>query len=269
MFEFNLHEWLKLSQLIGARYFVLASVAFLIFYVLFPKRFSNIKIQQKFPKLNDYTRDVFFSIISIAIFATMAYVFMIVLKDYNHVHYGSIKEYGTVFFILSFIWLFFLHDFYFYWMHRLMHTKLLFRTVHLIHHKSTNPSPWTAYAFHPLEAIFEAGIIPLIVFTLPIHKIAFVLFMLFQIIYNVYGHLGYEIMPRKLSRSPFGMFLNTSTNHNEHHKYFKGNYGLYTRFWDRLWQTKTDIMQHHKTGGNTSEMQHVLVKREVLTDADV
>lgn len=239
MHNFNWNEWLKITQMIGARYFVLAAITFLVFYILFPKYFSKIRIQPRFPRWTDYTRDVSFSILSIAIFASMAYVCMVMLRDINHVHYGSIAEYGIGWFVLSYTWLFLLHDFYFYWMHRMMHTKFLFRHVHLVHHKSTNPSPWTAYAFHPFEAIIEAGIIPLAVFTLPIHKFAFISFMLFQIIYNVYGHLGYEIMPRWIRGTRLGSYLNTSTHHNDHHRYFKGNYGLYTRCWDRLWETVT------------------------------
>jgi lathosterol oxidase len=55
---------------------------------------------------------------------------------------------------------------------------------------------------------------------------------LFQFVYNVYGHLGFEILPRPLRR-----WLNTSSAHNLHHKKFTGNYGLYTLFWDRLMGT--------------------------------
>jgi sterol desaturase/sphingolipid hydroxylase (fatty acid hydroxylase superfamily) len=56
-------------------------------------------------------------------------------------------------------------------------------------------------------------------------------------VYNVYGHLGYEIYPRWLVNSRLGRWLNTSTNHNMHHQYFKGNYGLYFRFWDEAFGT--------------------------------
>jgi sterol desaturase/sphingolipid hydroxylase (fatty acid hydroxylase superfamily) len=33
--------------------------------------------------------------------------------------------------------------------------------VQLLHHFSANPSPFAGYAFHPLEALLETGIIPL------------------------------------------------------------------------------------------------------------
>jgi sterol desaturase/sphingolipid hydroxylase (fatty acid hydroxylase superfamily) len=133
--------------------------------------------------------------------------------------------------------MFIIHDTYFYWVHRLMHHPKLYRRVHLIHHKSTNPSPWTAYAFHPLEAVLEAGIIPVIAFTLPVQRDALVWFFLFQIIYNVYGHLGYELYPKNFHKTWIGRYVNTSVAHNLHHKHFTGNFGLYTLVWDRLMGT--------------------------------
>ena len=51
------------------------------------------------------------------------------------------------------------------------------------------------------------------------------------------GHLGYEIFPKGMNRHWLGKWINTSVNHNMHHKYFHGNYGLYFTFWDRLMGT--------------------------------
>lgn len=227
----DFEPWLTAIKKISGRYFILAGVAFIVFYILFPKAFQKIKIQKLFPKPTHYYRDVFFSIISMLLFATTAYISIAVLKPYNNINYGPVKNY--FFYALSFVWMFILHDTYFYWIHRLMHQPALFKSVHLIHHKSTNPSPWTAYAFHPLEAVLESGIIPLVAFTLPVHKTAFFIFMLFQIVYNVYGHLGYELYPKGFNKTKMGKWINTGTAHNQHHKLFKGNYGLYTLVWDR------------------------------------
>uniref|UniRef100_UPI0025DAB667 sterol desaturase family protein n=1 Tax=Marivirga sp. TaxID=2018662 RepID=UPI0025DAB667 len=96
---------------------------------------------------------------------------------------------------------------------------------------------WTAYAFHPLEAILEAGIIALIAFTIPTHRSAIVIFFIFQIIYNVYGHLGFELWTRNFHKTWIGRFVNTSVAHNMHHKKFHGNFGLYTLIWDRVFGT--------------------------------
>ncbi|MEO6316932.1 MAG: sterol desaturase family protein [Chitinophagaceae bacterium] len=133
--------------------------------------------------------------------------------------------------------MFIIHDTYFYWTHRLMHHKKLFRLFHLVHHHSTNPSPWAAYSFHPLEAVVEAGIFAVFLFIIPVHPLHFYIFFFFMIVYNVYGHLGYELYPKGFSRHWLGKWVNTSVSHNQHHQYFKGNYGLYFTFWDRLMGT--------------------------------
>ena len=109
--------------------------------------------------------------------------------------------------------------------------------MHLVHHKSTNPTPFTAYSFHPSEAIIEGAVILIIVSTIPIHKISFFLFMSVQISYNIYAHLGYELIPKRITNSFLGQWINTSINHNLHHENSKNNYGLYFTFWDRILNT--------------------------------
>jgi sterol desaturase/sphingolipid hydroxylase (fatty acid hydroxylase superfamily) len=92
-------------------------------------------------------------------------------------------------------------------------------------------------AFHPLEAFVEAAIIVVVVFLFPVHPLAIGIFLLFMMLYNVYGHLGYELYPAGFSKSFIGKWINTSVNHNQHHMHFKGNYGLYFLFWDRMMGT--------------------------------
>ena len=50
------------------------------------------------------------------------------------------------------------------------------------------------------------------------------------------GHSGYEMLPHKMQKTIF-KWMNTSTNHNMHHKYVRCNYGLYFNIWDRLLNT--------------------------------
>ena len=43
-------------------------------------------------------------------------------------------------------------DFYFYWLHRLLHkNKFLYHKIHIIHHKASNPFPADYLYEHPLE----------------------------------------------------------------------------------------------------------------------
>ena len=222
---------------IGSRYFLFAALAFVIFYIVFKQQLFYKKIQKRFPKVPDYLREAGFSLTTMLIFS-----FLIMLLNSSPIaehttRYKNISDYGWGYYFLAFPIMFVLHDFYFYWVHRLMHHKTLFKYVHLVHHRSTNPSPWAAYAFHPIESVLEHGIVVLFYFIMPIHITQLAIFFLFSIVYNVYGHLGYELYPAGFHKTKIGRWINTSTNHNQHHQYFTGNYGLYTLVWDRLFNT--------------------------------
>ncbi len=221
---------------IGIRYLLAAGIAFVLFYLLFKNRLPFKKIQSKFPKSSDYRRDLMYSLITVAIFTVIAHLSFRTFKDFNLLFYDWEAK-PMWYWVLTVIPIFVIHDFYFYWAHRAMHHPSLFKSVHKTHHLSTNPSPWTAYAFHPIEAVIETLIIPILVFTVPTHPLVIVLFMIFQIIYNVYGHLGYELFPRGFHKTKIGKYINTSVAHNQHHKKFHGNYGLYTLVWDRMFGT--------------------------------
>jgi Delta7-sterol 5-desaturase len=245
-------RWFYVLMNISTRYFFIAGLAFLIFYILFRKRVLHRRIQQTYPKVKDYFRDIFYSILSLLIFAVAATLVFTVFYKHTNL-YSDFDRHGIVYYILTFPAMFLIHDTYFYWMHRTIHHPLLFPRVHRTHHLSANPSPWTAYAFHPLEAILETAIIPLIAFTIPVHNSALVIFLLFQLIYNVYGHLGVEIYPKNFHKTKFGRWINTSVGHNMHHKFFKGNYGLYFLFWDRWMGTLNknyDSTYERVTGGS-------------------
>ena len=123
-------------------------------------------------------------------------------------------------------------------MHRLLHHKGLFKFTHVLHHQSTNPSPWASYSFHLFEAITEGAILLVLVFLLPVHPISLMLFTISSFLINVYGHLGYEIMPEWFRHTWMFEVFNTSVHHNLHHSKFKGNYGLYFRIWDRMMGTE-------------------------------
>jgi len=222
----------------AVKYFFIALPFFLVYYVFFRKRLSYKKIQAKFPKLKDYIRELGFSTLSVIIFSVPP--LLVLYSDAIRPHttfYKHVEEHSTLYFVLAFPLMLLMHDTYFYWAHRIMHHPWLFKMVHLVHHRSTNPSPWAAYAFHPFEAIVESMIFVVFLFTIPVHSIHLMWFFVFSLVYNVYGHLGLEIYPKGFNKHWFGKWMNTSVSHNLHHQYFKGNYGLYFTIWDRLMGT--------------------------------
>lgn len=231
-------DYFNIYKKIGFHYAFLATIGFLVFYVIWRNGLAYKKIQPKLPKRKDYLREVGYSILSLAIFSFVPILLLKTPTIARHTtYYTKIGTYGWAYFWLAFPIMFVMHDTYFYFTHRLMHHKKLFPYLHLVHHHSTNPSPWAAYSFHPLEAFVEVGIVVIFLFTIPIHPLHLSLFFMFSIAYNVYGHLGWELYPKNFSKHWLGKWINTSVNHNLHHQYFKGNYGLYTLFWDRLLRT--------------------------------
>lgn len=234
--DWQTFTWLLLDN--ADKYFLIAGPAFVIFYVFLRKKIAYKKIQANFPKRSHYLREIFFSTLSIIIFSVPPLLMLYSDRIRPHTtFYTDISEYGWVYAVIAFPLMLLIHDTYFYWMHRLLHHPKLFRLFHLVHHKSNNPSPWAAYAFHPLEAIMESLIFVIFLFTIPVHTIHLTLFFIFSLVYNVYGHLGFELYPAGFNTHWIGKWFNTSVCHNMHHQYFKGNYGLYFTLWDRAMGT--------------------------------
>lgn len=232
--EFTTLQWLLMPLFIFIRDALPAAAAYGIFYVWKRREWFYLKIQQRFPRPSDYQREIAYSALTSLVFAVVAWL-CLGTPFHNYTQfYTKIDQYGVAWLILSILLSLIVHDAYFYWIHRWMHSPKLYRKVHLVHHKSVNPSPWAAFAFHPLEAVAEAGIIPVLLLVMPLHPISFFGFITFMLIFNVYGHLGYELFPKKIYAHPLGKWLNTSVYHNLHHEKFHGNYGLYLTFWDRV-----------------------------------
>jgi lathosterol oxidase len=230
------HLYVLVAVITTLRYLVFAGPAFALFYKWKPQMFAHLRIQQRMPRSADYWREIGWSLATFLIFGLSA---VMTFNPYvlPHTQWYTGHAYGHWYTAFSVFMALAIHDLYFYLTHRLMHHPRLFRIMHRTHHLSTNPSPWAAFAFHPLEAFVEAGIVPLLVFVMPINELALLIFLLLMTIFNVIGHLGYEVFPRWLTSSFLGRYINTSTNHNMHHRYFTGNYGLYTRIWDELFGT--------------------------------
>jgi len=125
------------------------------------------------------------------------------------------------------------NDLWFYGVHRLLHTRWLFRHVHSVHHRSVDVNPFTSYSFHGVEALLiSAWVIPATLL-LPLPMGVLGVLQAIGLANNVMSHLGYELLPPWWVRAPGLRWTNSATFHSMHHTGFKGNYGLFTRLWDR------------------------------------
>ncbi len=130
--------------------------------------------------------------------------------------------------------MFLIHDAWFYWTHRLLHTRFFFRWIHKAHHHYHNPTPFTAFAFHPMEAVIQIGIVPMLALLLPTTAGWLIGFSVFLLFMSVYGHSGYELRAEKKG---IWKVFNTAIHHNLHHQYAGRNFTIYLNIWDRLMGT--------------------------------
>jgi sterol desaturase/sphingolipid hydroxylase (fatty acid hydroxylase superfamily) len=220
------------------RYLIVASIAFGVFWVWKWDALAHRRIQKRRPSNKALRREVMYSLSTAVVFATVGLAtFHLVQAGVAHM-YVSVDDYGWPWWFASIAIAIVIHDAYFYWTHRAMHHPWLFKRVHRVHHLSTSPSPWAAYAFGPAEALISALVFPLILLVMPMHQLAAFAFLIYMIVMNVIGHLGIELYPRWWAASRWTGWYTTSTHHNLHHRDFAGNYGLYFTVWDKLMRTE-------------------------------
>jgi sterol desaturase/sphingolipid hydroxylase (fatty acid hydroxylase superfamily) len=219
------------------RYLVGAGGAFLLI-VIFAAPLAGRKIRVDSPKRAQMLRELWASARTSAIFA-LGGVISVMGSDAGIMKaYDDPARFGWGYFWLSIGLLVVLHDAWFYWTHRLIHDPRLFRRFHRLHHKSHNPSPFTAYSFDVGEAAINAAFMPLTLLVLPVSEFAIFLFLAHMIVRNAVGHSGYELFPAWRNGRPIFDFLTTVTHHDLHHAQAGWNFGLYFTWWDRLMGTE-------------------------------
>jgi sterol desaturase/sphingolipid hydroxylase (fatty acid hydroxylase superfamily) len=221
----------------AGRYLVAAGAAFLVFWIWGREHFRRRLVQGAYPPAASIRREVLYSVSTALIFSCVGtIVWRGARAGIFRVDEGA-GRHGWAYSVLAVVLLVVLQDTYFYWTHRAMHHRRLYKHFHRAHHLSTNPSPWAAYAFAPGEALVQAAYVPLVTFFLPVSQVVLFAFLAFMILRNVLGHLGMELFPRGFVRSRFWRFSTTTTHHSMHHRHLDANYGLYFTFWDRLMGT--------------------------------
>ena len=110
-----------------------------------------------------------------------------------------------------------------YWIHRALHHRLLYTPIHKLHHKYKETTPFSSYAFHPLDGWLQGCPYHIFVFIFPMHHISY--FCALAIV----GLWTINIHDRTTCRIPF---INGAAHHTIHHTGFTYNYGQYFVFWD-------------------------------------
>jgi lathosterol oxidase len=226
---------LALGVLAVVYYILPAGIFYWRFYIR--NHHSYNKIQPSRPSRKQINREVRLSLLSVCIFAIMV-TFTVAMFQQGHTRlYLEFSKYGYLYTLISPFILVIIHDIYFYWTHRWLHTKTMFSKVHRVHHQSISPTPWAIYAFHPIEAFIQIAIYSIIVFILPLHPVVLALVFFYSAIANAGGHCGFEFTPGSWKNHWLFRYNNSVSHHDLHHSAFTVNYSLYFNIWDRLMGT--------------------------------
>ena len=148
------------------------------------------------------------------------------------------RSWGPVWFVASLALMIVGQDAWIYWTHRWMHRPRVFRTFHRRHHRSHNPSPFTAYSFDLGEALLMVGFVAVWPLIVPTPWPVIGLFMLHQIFRNTMLHAGYELWPARADGRPWFDWITTTTHHDLHHAQAGWNYAPWFTWWDRWMGTE-------------------------------
>lgn len=230
--------WLTFCGIIMGRYFVVAGGVYWFLYSVLGKEFATSPAEDLSQRKAAIASDIKLSTLSAIFFAFIATCFMVfynlgLTRIYTH---WEMQDLGYL--IFSYAAVLWVQDTYFYFIHRLFHLPLLFKWFHQGHHQSKTPTPWTSFAFDPLEAAIQSSFVLLITLVIPLHLGVLIAILLTMTVWSVGNHLGFRVIPSSPLSRWWGLWCIGSEHHLIHHRRFTRHYGLYFTFWDKFLGTQ-------------------------------
>jgi Delta7-sterol 5-desaturase len=133
-------------------------------------------------------------------------------------------------FILSLV----LFDAWFYWGHRLLHTRLLYRIAHHWHHAVTTPNVWSNNSETFLDNLILQSYWMIAPLVFPAPTLVFLVHKIYDQVSGMIGHSGYHY---NAAMARFPSPLLAVIHHDQHHRYFKYNFATHFVVWDRVMHT--------------------------------
>jgi len=153
-----------------------------------------------------------------------------------------------------------IEDFYFYWIHRLLHYGPFYKHIHKVHHHHAAPFGIAAEYAHPVETMFLGiGTVlgPVLLATHLFTVWAWLVVRLFQ---TVEVHSGYNF-PWSLNN--WIPFWGGAEFHDYHHMAFTGNYASTFTWWDKIFGTDAGYHAWKKsTAAEASKEPGQIIKKD-------
>ncbi|PVU89897.1 hypothetical protein BB559_004875, partial [Furculomyces boomerangus] len=143
--------------------------------------------------------------------------------------YDDPLKYGIPYLFLSAVMFILFTDFCIYWVHRLLHHRLVYTRFHKLHHKWIICTPFASHAFDPIDGYLQSVPYHIATMVFPIYKWLYLGLFAFVNVWSVMIHDGNYV-----SDNPV---VNGAAHHTIHHILFNYNYGQFTTIFDRLFNS--------------------------------
>jgi lathosterol oxidase len=143
--------------------------------------------------------------------------------------YENVDDYGWLYLVASIPFFLLFTDYGIYWVHRILHNPMFYKTFHKPHHKWIIPTPFASHAFHPVDGYLQSVPYHLFIFLFPLHRVLFLGLFVFVNFWTIFIHDSDMI-----TGHPLENVINGPAHHTLHHLYFTVNYGQYFTFSDRI-----------------------------------
>lgn len=190
------------------------------------KQDTRYKYNRKWPDtnsskftFNNQTKDnMFWSLVSGVPIWTAYEVLLLWSYASGKIPFISPSE-SPVIFLLLFFLVPVIHEAGFFFVHRLLHWPPLYKVAHALHHRNTNPGPWSGLSMHPIEHVLYFCTI-LLFFLIPSHPIHMINLASRLGMSPSMGHTGFDRLETKENSSIESSYY----AHYLHHRYFEVNY---------------------------------------------
>jgi len=191
-------------------------------------------------RLSKVIHNMFYSTMGVVQFTVWEAIFLHCYAT-NRLPYLSDEQafstpWNTTMFILAAFWVPLYREFHFYFAHRFIHIKALYKYVHSLHHRNTDIEPFAGLCMHPIEHLYYYSCVgpSLLVFATPF---AFMWNGVHLLISPAASHSGWED------------HFQADQYHYLHHRFFECNYGTSGTPFDKMFGTFRDKLK--ETGPST------------------
>ena len=225
--------------IVWLRYLLVSSAFHLSIHRLFKTKMQQRILHQSGYSKGQMQKEIIWSTITSIIFG-LAATLMVIVWQYGWTRlYFDWRAYPLWYLPISLLAALFIHDTYYYWLHRWMHrSRSVYLTVHKVHHDSVITNAMTSFSFHPIESLFQAAIVPLIILILPMHISILLVMLVLMTVSGTINHVGAELYHSRPNTHWLWKWIIGATHHDLHHTKFNHNFGLYFTFWDRMMGTE-------------------------------